>query len=125
MVKKVVLLSAVLVMLLALAATAANKIAYQGSKDVTINLSNDETIAAVAMALSFGKPGEAEGHRVGRDASRVPVILISPRSGPVVNPVSGYRRVGTGVPCQLDGSRCIRRRGITPATTSVSSTIGN
>lgn len=58
MMKKVLLVSAVLVMLLALSATAANKIAYQGSKEVTINLSNDETIAAVAMALSFGKPGE-------------------------------------------------------------------
>jgi len=75
--------------------------------------------------LSFGKPGEAEGNRVGRDASRVPVILINPRSSPVVNPVSGYRRVGTGVPCQFDGSRCIRRRGTTPATTSAPSTIGD
>lgn len=77
------------------------------------------------VGLSFGKPGEREGYGVGRDASRVPVILINPRLGPVVNIVSGYRRVGTGVPGQFNGSRCIRRRGTTPAIPSASSTIGD
>jgi hypothetical protein len=58
MIKKVMLMAFVIVALWAFSAIAANKIAYQGSNEVIINLTNDESLSAIAMAVSFGKPGE-------------------------------------------------------------------